>query len=479
MAAGCDEADAATAGEPVAIAMACVFGIAYLALAVLCAHTLQRGFWGAQRRKSRALRRMQAGCCGGAAGWALSSNSAQILLCVAVGAITRGSTFIPMPCAAEEGLRAVKDSAFFGGFTIMVLYWVELQRTVARVSSVERLRPWLYAIMVVYVAVRSLQSVANLAIQEPRAVYQVANGVTVALYGGMLVAATLFGCRLRCQMGSMRGGGAAVQAKLSRLTRFIASEVVVMTAFLAVVGIRRFLFGWAEAEDPWLWFWLKVVEKVFEFAAIALVLATVGSLPCQARRAAAARARMRTTSPSIRAPPAQVEMALPASSIAMIGRTKAEQAASAPAAGAPGASASAIASAGPDAKGAKGATLPRTTRAAKLSVFFPAGAAAAAPAELSSVNPMADGGGPGCGPGGREASSGRADAPGLGTDDAASGSVRESEAVAGGGRASAEEPAGVGSSGAGDGADAAAAGAASAPAAASDGASSDGWTDED
>lgn len=53
-----------------------------------------------------------------------------------------------------------------------------------------------------------------------------------------------------------------MKARLAKLTRFIVLEIGILFLFLIAFLVRNGLFSKKKDEDPWLWFYLKLIEKV-------------------------------------------------------------------------------------------------------------------------------------------------------------------------------------------------------------------------
>jgi len=59
------------------------------------------------------------------------------------------------------------------------------------------------------------------------------------------------------------------------MTGFMVAEMAVLLLLALVFGLRQTAFSDASTDNPWLWFWLKVVEKVFELASIGILCAVM------------------------------------------------------------------------------------------------------------------------------------------------------------------------------------------------------------
>lgn len=71
------------------------------------------------------------------------------------------------------------------------------------------------------------------------------------------------------------------------MTRFIVLENVILVIFLLAYVVRVGVFKKKKETDPWMWFYLKLVEKVLEvFAILILCLTMTGgkAKPKEARK---------------------------------------------------------------------------------------------------------------------------------------------------------------------------------------------------
>jgi hypothetical protein len=251
------------------------FGTVYLVLAVLCLLAIRKQRASAFRKASMGRGGAQGQGCSQFWRWYVGSNSAQVLLCALIGALTRAVTFAPMPCMANELLRVAKDSAFFAAFTVMVLFWIELQASVGKVQTLDRLRPWLYRVMVVYAACRLAQTIVEIVAPDTNWLFQVFYGATIGIYAAMLALGGFFGFGLLRKMSTLKSQGQTVQRKLVRLTRFLIFEIIVMVIWLALVGVRRLVFKSDAQSDPFSEFYVKASEKALEWLAIYLLYYTM------------------------------------------------------------------------------------------------------------------------------------------------------------------------------------------------------------
>ena len=193
------------------------------------------------------------------------AHSYQVVLCLAVGSFIRIFSFLEVNCVYEEVFRSLKDVFFVMAFVLVVLFWIELQTGMRAMKSIQRLRPYLIAVMVIYAIFRILASIADLFISG--GVKNMFMGVCILIYGSIMALGLWFGVQLLGKMKTMKRSD--IQARLQKLTRFIILENLVLVVFLFAYLIRTVVFKKAKEDDPWLWFYLKLIEKVCATAVFA------------------------------------------------------------------------------------------------------------------------------------------------------------------------------------------------------------------
>ena len=139
-----------------------------------------------------------------------------------------------------------------------------------------RLRPYVIAVMVAYTFSRTFQAVADLYLS--RGIWLITAFVTALIYAGVLATGVYFGCALMRKMGSMTLND-ALKAKLQRMTSFIVYEIGLLFLIFLAWLTRTQAFGDAKDNDKWLWWGLKLIEKVLEFISIAFLVQIVAPVP--------------------------------------------------------------------------------------------------------------------------------------------------------------------------------------------------------
>lgn len=200
----------------------------------------------------------------------LKTNRYQVVFCLAVGATVRALSFIDADCVTEEIFRFLKDVFWMAAFVLIVLFWVELQTRVQRMSGIEKLKPYLIGIMSMYCFFRFLTSLAELYFEGLKNAF---NGLTVLIYLSVMVIGQYYGQKLLKKMSQI--ANKEFKAQLIRLTIFIILENIVLLLLLGAFVIRTFFFSSAKDDKPWLWFWLKTVEKVLEVISIIVLCLTM------------------------------------------------------------------------------------------------------------------------------------------------------------------------------------------------------------
>ena len=139
-----------------------------------------------------------------------------------------------------------------------------------------RLRPYVIAVMVAYTISRTFQGVADLYLT--RSLWLISAFITALIYAGVLATGVYFGCALMRKMGSMTLND-ALKAKLQRMTSFIVYEIGILFLIFLAWLTRTQAFGDAKDNDKWLWWGLKLIEKVLEFISIAFLVQIVAPVP--------------------------------------------------------------------------------------------------------------------------------------------------------------------------------------------------------
>lgn len=138
--------------------------------------------------------------------------------------------------------------------------------------------------MAVYCTFRLLTSIAELYAESLKNAF---NGLTVLVYLSVMFIGQYYGQKLLKKMKTVRClrrvcaraaqlptspppptplqmTNKEFKRQLTKLTVFIILENVVLLLLLLVFIIRTFFFSGDKDNKPWLWFWLKQVEKVLE-----------------------------------------------------------------------------------------------------------------------------------------------------------------------------------------------------------------------
>jgi len=139
-----------------------------------------------------------------------------------------------------------------------------------------RLRPYVIGVIVAYTISRTFQAVADLTL--PRAIWLGSAFLTAVIYAAVLGIGVYFGCALMRKMGSMSLND-ALKAKLQRMTSFIVYEIGLLFLIFLAWLTRTQAFGDAKDNDKWLWWGLKLIEKVLEFISIAFLVQIVAPVP--------------------------------------------------------------------------------------------------------------------------------------------------------------------------------------------------------
>lgn len=229
------------------LAYVVIFMLGYFAVTALCLYTL----WTVYKQQDK---------------FSLSNNRLQVITFLAVGSFVRAFSFIPTRnCVAEGILRCLKDVLFVVAFTLIVLFWVELQKYVRQMQTIKALRPALLTCIASYTFFRVMVFVFEIAGSGTgRNVFR---GLTIMIYLGVVGVGLVFGLRLLKKMKSMKKGN--MKARLAKLTYFIILEVLLYGLFLIVWTTRQLLqkqLKTGEVEDEWTNFWFKFFEKIFELA---------------------------------------------------------------------------------------------------------------------------------------------------------------------------------------------------------------------
>lgn len=202
-----------------------------------------------------------------------SNNKNQVIICLALGCLCRILSFIEVDCIYEETFRALKDVFFVSGFVLIVIFWIELQKFVRSMQSVQKLRPWLYGIMCVYVVFRVASAAADLFINST--MKNLFLGVCIIMYAVLMGLGLYYGVALLRKMGEMKRGD--MKARLQKLTRFIVLENIILVIFMLAFLVRNGIFSKSKKDDPWLWWYLKLIEKILEYFSIMILCLTMTS----------------------------------------------------------------------------------------------------------------------------------------------------------------------------------------------------------
>ena len=123
-----------------------------------------------------------------------------------------------------------------------------------------------------YSFLRLLTAMSALAFSKYK---QVFNGLTVLVYLSLMIIGQYYGQQLLKKMKQM--SDKEFKRQLQKLTLFIILENVVLIMLLIVFVVRTFMLSGAKAKKPWLWFWMKTLEKTMEmFSIIVLSLTMLG-----------------------------------------------------------------------------------------------------------------------------------------------------------------------------------------------------------
>lgn len=147
--------------------------------------------------------------------------------------------------------------------------------------------------MAVYCTFRLLTSIAELYAESLKNVF---NGLTVLVYLSVMAIGQYYGQQLLSKIRRMKTQ--KLNAQLMRLTIFIILENIVLLMLLIAFVIRTTMFKSAKEKRPWLWFYLKTLEKVLEVISIVVLCLTMaGKSKKQASSGATGKSSRAVTSP--------------------------------------------------------------------------------------------------------------------------------------------------------------------------------------
>jgi hypothetical protein len=99
------------------------------------------------------------------------------------------------------------------------------------------------------------------------------NALTILVYLSVMVIGQYYGTQLLSKMKTMKDQ--AMKRQLTKLTMFIVVENLTLLLLLVVFCIRTFFFKKDKDEKPWTWFYLKLLEKMFETVSIIVLSLTM------------------------------------------------------------------------------------------------------------------------------------------------------------------------------------------------------------
>jgi hypothetical protein len=205
----------------------------------------------------------------------LSSNKAVVTLCIMLGAFVRMLSFLDTNCVAETLLTVFRDVFFFAAFVFLTVFWVELTTSVQRIGNAERFRSTVFGVLGLYLVFRMLNGITVIAAPDRTLLAWIFHGPSLLLNGGTMLVAAYFGGRLLGSMASMKGASDKLRNTLSRLTMLLVGELVVFLLLLVAFLVRSAFFSKYKTSQPWVWFWAKIPEKIFELISIIILAAAM------------------------------------------------------------------------------------------------------------------------------------------------------------------------------------------------------------
>lgn len=246
--------------------------------------------------------------------WKISfaNNRLQVVTFLALGSFVRSISFIPANCITEQVLFFFKDVLFWTSFVLIIVFWVELQKYVRQMQTIQALRPVLLCVIGVFFLCRigmlAFELLPHLkdtdASEEEIASRKklkslgrnICQGGTIIIILGLVGVGVYYGCKLLRKMGALSKD--TMRTRLRKLTYFILLEVSVYGVFLLSWLARQTQSGTKE-EEPWKWFALKCWEKVLEFLGQLVLCLTMVSRPGKKTEAKRVAQRQRQKRASI------------------------------------------------------------------------------------------------------------------------------------------------------------------------------------
>lgn len=237
-----DLSKAEVEASAVFVVFSVLYGLMFLALGVWCFYALTK-HWKKMGRVS------------------CSNNKSQVIVCLCFAGVLRALSFVSNNCVYEEVMRSFKDIFITAAYLLIVMFWIELQKFVRSMDSVTKLRPYLYAIMVVFAILRIMQSVSDLFLSST--LKNIFSGGCILVFLFITVLGMVYGISLLKKMGQMKKSD--MKARLAKLTRFMILVAIVLGVWIIWYGIRTVGFGKKKDTHPWLWFYLKLIDKFLEW----------------------------------------------------------------------------------------------------------------------------------------------------------------------------------------------------------------------
>ena len=185
--------------------------------------------------------------------------------------MTRVFSFVDADEVTQELFRFAKDNLWLMSILQIILYWLEMQ-SMRRVSHLQRLRPYFIVTMSVYAVIEALKTVAEVWVKEGP-MELIMTLLALLVYAAVVVTAAVNGIKLLLKLREIKRKGGQMDKALRQLTLAMSAEVAIILLFVVFYGFRAFIFKKAKYCNVWLYWSLKVGEKLVEFAMMTVLCA--------------------------------------------------------------------------------------------------------------------------------------------------------------------------------------------------------------